>query len=273
MKSIRITALAILCISVPMILSSCASSEESMQTYIPTFSWSPESKEPANSAGMTMAIVVPVYGTGQVWAIQQAFDGFSRSLDIDFQNLLTSKGFTIEGPFDSYDAMTYEEKESCELAMYPALSVSVQFSSVNWVEDLGSSLVGGMLSGPNSANHYKLHGDIVVGGKVTLIALEPLTNQKMWVKDINLPDTTIHVVSQDEYLGYGIGQPVVQLVGVEVPRSFFNDPGIEVPVAKTLEVYYDKILNTASRYIDVREMHGLEKQVKEIRAKARFINQ
>ena len=249
-------------------LESCATSGTAMQSYLPTFSWSPQDNAPANSANMTIAIVAPLYGTGQVWALQQAFGGFSNSLNAGFQHLLTSKGFMIQGPYSSYDAMTFQDKKASELAIYPSLGVTVEFSNVIWHEDLGSVL----LASSNSSYQYQLEGDIVIGGKVTLIALEPMTNQKMWVKDIVLPDTTIHVNSQKEYLGFGKGEPSVQLVGAEVPRNFLTDAGIEAPVAKALEIYFDKILNTASQYIDVEEMHNLQNQVKEIRGKAQFIN-
>lgn len=268
MKLISLTAfvtIAFLAVGI----QSCATNEGSMRTYLPTFSWTPRDEAPANSANMAIAIVAPVYGTGQVWALQQAFGGFSSSTNVGFQNLLTSKGFTIQGPFDSYDAMTFQDKKACELAIYPSLAVTVEFSNVAWHEGIGSVLLGSS----NGPFKYKLEGDVVVGGKVTLIGLEPMTNQKMWVKDIVLPDTTIHVNSQMEYLGSGQYEPQVQLIGVEVPKVFLTDAGIEVPVAKALEVYFDKILSTASRYVDVEEMHNLEKQVKEIRAKAQFINQ
>jgi len=276
MKTLKVLVVIFVSALASMTLSSCATSgatsEEEMQTYLPTFSWSPQNEAPPNSANMTIAIVAPVFGTGQVWALQQAFEGFSKSLNVGFQNLLTSKGFAIKGPFDSYDAMTYEDKKVCELAIYPSLGVTVKFSNVTWHQDLGVSLVRGILNGANSPNAYKLEGDIVVGGKVTLIALETMTNQKMWVKDLVLPDTTIHVNSQKEYLGYGQGQPNAQLVGIEVPKDFLVDPGIEAPVAKTLEVYFEKILNTASQYVNLEEMHNLQKQVKEIREKAQYIN-
>lgn len=270
------------------VLNGCATTTVPAQTetlYVPQFSWSPKNTAAAGSARITVAVVNPVYGSSRRWAIQGGFHEFSPQLGVGFEQLLVSKGFTVKGPFDSSSDMTYEDKKESELALEPTLEVSVQLASLTWnvagYSGNGGSVVLAVMA-HNATPVYEPSGEVVIGGRVMLVVFEPLTGEKLWVKNVMIPEKTISFTGTKGYEQYGLyGQQFVPMdasffpvsdadVGHELDVNLLKDPGIETPIAKALETYFGQILDTADKYVDVAEMKGLEGQSNEIRKKARF---
>jgi len=257
-------SITILFVSVCLVLLISCSAGQKTQAYNPHFTWIPAQHSTSSSAQVTFAIINPVYDEGQSWALR-SFPEFSTNLARSFDELLVSKGFTVKGPYNSLNALTFQDKKGSELAIYPSLSVYIKFLDSKWSMEFGSSLLSGLLD-KNSPNNYKLTGNVVMGGQVSIIALEPLSGEKMWVKNIMLSDTVFQIES--EKLFKGIGQnPPGDLSGFEVPAAYLIDNGLRTPIAMALENYYAKVLNTAQNYLDVEEMQSLKKQVEEIRSK------
>lgn len=248
-----------------MFLLSCATTQRGKKTtemYVPKFSWTPSTTSEIGSADVTIAIVSPEYETedqsnpimvtssgNQPISLYQypLFKNFSEAIGRSFEELLTSKGFTIKGPFSNYDEMTYPEKEGSDLVIYPTINISVDNSRLESISEYKFILIG------DSYYAYHYEGDIVLGGQISIVAMEPLSKEKMWIKNIDLDRKTVTTKGEKEY-------------PYQAPQMLdFTDPGIVNPLAKAMESYFPKIMNTASDYINVTEMQMIKKKAMEVR--------
>lgn len=98
---------------------------------------------------------------------------FAQSLDADIQRALLAKGLKLTGPFDAFDSMTFPEKKACDLALVPQIQLEISESySVNRDEP---TALGG--------RSIRRQGQLSARGFVNLTLIEPLSQQKMWVKE------------------------------------------------------------------------------------------
>lgn len=210
----------------------------------PTFSWTPPTTATAASAGVTFAIVGAAYSENQPWAGQWPFTDFSKNMALDFQQLVAARGFTVKGPFASYDEMAYPDKKGSDLVLQPTLDVQIGATNVRSTTNI--KILG--------TNTYSLEGDATVSGRVTLFLKESLSKEQMWVKSIQLPPSTVHWEGSNEY---------------QTPPTTadLSDPAITKLLGKTMETYYHTVMEAAWKYLDPEEMRGVKKQADEIKAK------
>ena len=211
-----------------------------------TFSYSPPSRATPNSAGIAFAMVNAQYAPNdQVGQIPVLVD-FSRHLSSDLTQALSARGFTTRGPFASHDEMTFPDKQSTDLVLEPNLAVSLVVSSLTPHEKIN-------LLGPN----YLIYsGTVSVGGSVSLRVNESLSNERMWVKNIDIPATSVPWQAARKY-SMQAGPPPVGVL--------LDDPGFSGPVNKQLAVVYQQIMQTAWTYLDANEMTVVKQQSQEVR--------
>jgi hypothetical protein len=227
------------------------SSKEETTKYIPRFTWNPPTKELAGSTDITFAVVSPSYATREQWMTMTLFKDFSKYLGRNFEELLVAKGFTIKCPFESLESMTYPDKKGSDLAIYPSLELTLDISRIQTMSQNHINILG-----PDYATFYQ-EGDVLIGGRVNLVAIEPLSGEKMWIKNIVLEDKTVHCKSEFATREYPTGLN-------------YDDTGIYNPISHAFETYYQKILQTSWEYINTEEMAQVVKKSKEIRDKKVF---
>lgn len=210
----------------------------------PTFAWTPPTTAVPASAGVTFALVGATYSENQPWTGLWPFTDFSRNMALDFQQLISARGFTVKGPFGSYDELAYPDKKGSDLVLQPSLDVRVEFSNLQRKENF--RLIGD--------NTYSLEGDAAVTGRVTLALLESLTKERMWFKSIELTPSTVHWIGSKQYKS--------------PPASVdFSDVSVTNPLGKTMEGAYRSVMEATWRYLDPEEMKLVKKQAEEIKAK------
>lgn len=212
--------------------------------YTPTFDYSPPTSATPASANVTFALVNATYSENQPWANQWPFTDFSKNMALDFQELLAARGFTVKGPFGSYDELAFPDKKGSDLVLQPALEVRFEVVNPKSKKHVG-------LLGPDT---YSLQGDASVGGRVTLSMMESLSKERMWFKSIELPRNTVRWEGSKRY--------EAQPAGVD-----FSDPAISNSVGKVMETYYRTVMEAAWKYLDPEEMKLVKKQADEIKAK------
>lgn len=210
----------------------------------PSFSWAPPATATPASAGVTFAIVGAAYSETQSWAGQWPFTDFSKNMALDFQQLVAARGFTVKGPFATYDELAYPDKKGSDLVLQPSLDVRLSTNNVEAKKNI--KILGG--------ETYSLEGDATVSGRVTLFLKESLSKEQMWVKSIELPQSTVHWEGSREYQA--------PPAGVD-----FSDPAVTKALGKTMETYYHTVMEAAWKYLDPEEMRGVKKQADEIKAK------
>ena len=169
---------------------------------------------------------------------------FRDSLSKEVESLIISKGFTIQGPFDSYNDMTFPQKKMSDLILRPVITWAWTMPHPHAVQksDFGSALLGG--SGTKTV--YETSGACKLSGRIDFLVLESLTGTKMWTKSVNLevPDEDCSSSSGD-----GSGTQVILTNGVN----------------KLLEKAYNMTMEKIDTYFNREEMAQVKQQSQELR--------
>ncbi len=185
----------------------------------------------------------------------RTFLDLAQAMRADFLELATCRGYLTRGPFDSFDAMVYPDREASQLLLEPELMIDVKLSNLATVE--GSVLTQIIRV---SAPTYNLSGTATVAGRVTLALKEPITNTRMWTRSIEVPAEAFDFVTANKYPG-GITVPQAEAVVV-------NDAGLLRSLIPKLEKMYGSVFGTAQSYLDARELATVARQATDVRKKA-----
>lgn len=101
----------------------------------PTFDYTPAANAEPMSANITFAVVGSSFETPV-----PLFERFSSNMARDFAEILTARGYTIRGPFQTYDEMTFPDKENSNLVLSAEVDFTPDTSGLELVEI--PSLVG-----------------------------------------------------------------------------------------------------------------------------------
>lgn len=161
--------------------------------------------------------------------------------------LLTSEGLNVAGPYDAVENMTFPEKKGSDLVIYVALDLADGYSIQNMRQEIVRTYQGAK---------SVVACDIVIGpaGSVQLVAIEPMTSQKRWVKriDVTQPNQTFKVRGQKICARQAITQEIKDGWG------------------KAHDALYRKTMSSIDRYVNGEEFAVLKKQADELKAKKAF---
>jgi hypothetical protein len=234
------------------ILQGCAiqtATKKEEPAYVPpSFSFTPPSTAPAGSADVTFAIVNASYSENQPWTGEWPFTDVSKNMSLDFQQIVSARGFSVRGPFASYDEMTFPDKKGSDLVLQPTLEIRLDIRNVRYNE------IRPPLLSLQTRSTYSLRGNAVISGRVTLSLMESLSKERMWFKSVELAQTAIPIEGEKAYW--------TPPGGVDL-----SDPGIAKPLGKTMEALYAKVMQAAWNYLDPGEMRLVKKQAEEVKKK------
>ena len=189
-----------------------------------TFDYLPPETMPG-SANLTFAVVGAEVVGGKRGTPIPLFKTFVSNMTKDFGEILTARGFSVKGPFQDYDIMTYSDKEGTDLI----LTAEVEFSSDT--TQIRPSNIG------------RLSGLIIVSCHVNLVAYESLTRNRLWTKSVAITPITVELISRN---AYPRGASLATLLVNE--NKFHNDVG------RALEGQYAEVLNRIYGYIEPESM-------------------
>ena len=201
-----------------------------------TFDYSPPEMMPG-SANLTFAVVGAEIVGGRRGTPIPLFKTFASNMTKDFAEILTARGFSVKGPFQGYDVMTYTDKEGTDLI----LTAEVEFSSD--ITQIRPSSIG------------RLNGSIVVSCHVNLVAYESLTRNRLWTKSVAITPITVELISRNVYPN---GASLATLLVNE--NKFHNDIG------RALESQYTEVLNRIYGYIEPKSMTSVGDAAKKLRS-------
>jgi hypothetical protein len=165
----------------------------------------------------------------------------------DLEKMLVAKGFKVTGPFDTLEVMTFPDKQTANLSLTPIVDVRATQQPTNST-GTGSALFP-----------RRDEGVFVVGGWISLIMLEPLTGEKMWIKKIDVDSL------QEAY----IHEYYVMQRGGQISPSTINDNRPNA-LAAALEKIYPDVMQKAWNYFHPDEVLQVKKQAEEARRLKRF---
>lgn len=227
----------------------------------------------ASSISGTIAIVSPTFAKSPespaviAGDIDKISGTYLDNLKSDFEETLISKGFSLLGPFSDLEAMTFGEKDKAILALVPSVTLSYRFENSPNESVFSSSDVGAekrIAFGYDAQEHYfhrieeivELDGQIIADGHIDLTLYEPLTKEKLWVKQIQVPFEIQPYKAYLRRIRYELrmlwGEVVNRQDGsVELLPAYDSRPRA---CAKALESVYVSQLSQFSRYFDPKEI-------------------
>lgn len=254
----------------------CSPSGKTMETYTPTFEYTP----PNTNSDVQSSVTLGLIGSrqretssqarsqkGLNWSQAEPFSSFSQRIHQGFNEILTRRGFTVkERSFNSLEKMTYPYKESTDLVLKPDFQLEITTITL---KEKSAGTGAEVAAGAAGTDVSVVQGVERIGGRVTLILIEPLSGERMWERSINISDTTVSWKGAKPYAGKALLSMRQNQSKAGIIAANVGDPGYKNPISKTLEKYYGKILDTAWTYLNPKELNILKKKADELKKKYR----
>jgi hypothetical protein len=239
--------------------------------------------QPAGSVKLSVISVIPVYKDPQgevrngdqlsvlknehgslTKDMTKVLRSFFTSVGEDLQGMLVAKGMTALGPAD-INEVTFPEKKASSLTVLMEFVFDIQYSRI---QKEGNEDYAGNL------HAAKYSGTMSVDLKVYYYLLEPLSEEKMWVKKLDLGSEDYNFVvgkTLEQYQsgtqfvsdGCGGGENEAIYSWRETGEVLYDSrPKIFSDELKTV---YPRLMETAAKYFDADEMTALRVKAEEIR--------
>lgn len=245
MKRIYAIALAVV---VTTFVSGCVSVQPTeIRAVNPEFSWEPPGKE--QSQNFSIALVNPNFSKESrfgAYSGKPYFKLFSQALSSDLNRTLLAKGFTVAGPYASLDEMTYPQKKAAPLVLYPEVVVLFNETySVNRVEPIS---FGGKL--------VKRNGTVTATAYVKFVMVEPMSNQTIWLKRVEVPESSLPVEVE-----------LMMDQNGRLNQFHRNVDNSDTVVVEVLNRLYPEVLRKFWSYLNSEEIASMRKAAEEVRSR------
>ncbi len=182
-------------------------------------------------------------------------DRLKRALEISIQTILLKKGFKLEGPYATFDDITYQDKKNMYLSVIPQVNLDIK-KVVN--EKKCNDL------------YCTEKGTIYFGGDVIVTLEEPLTKQIFMKKRINLSDANIVEPYIIQYqVRSKTGNMVTDMLNkATAPKYLVNS--IDKAMSDGINKFYKYAVNKINKYLDREEILSYSKDVQQLKKLKRF---
>lgn len=228
----------------------------------PVFDFEPPGKI-GSGAKVSLALIRPQFAENFKFRGDPLFVNFANRMNDDFKEMLTARQYSYR-EFDDYGEMVFGDKSKVDMLLRTEITVELdeknlqatpiivqQYKKRYWSCGVLDTILGGKVT------EYVFEGSTAIKATITMKASEIMTDEKVWVKSIELPPQNINIRSDRQYPG--------------VSWSPMDDPGYFNPVASLLEEYYKTTMNKAWVYLDPYELEALKPQIIKIRSESGFI--
>ena len=223
-------------VSILVIVASCTPVVPESPRAVITFDYNPRTAAPG-SADVVFAVVGVEIDTPV-----GLFEDFAHNMANDFGEILTARGFSVKGPFQQYDRMTYSDKEGSDLV----LTAEVEFISDE--TQLSYSTFG------------KVNGPLTVSCHINLVAYESVTNNRLWTKSVAITPIRVEIVSRKAY-PHG-----ATLHGGSILHPLLtHENQVHTALGRALEAQYTEIMNRIYGYLEPEEMVAVAQAAHKLR--------
>jgi hypothetical protein len=255
-------AFAMLCFAGALALQStgCAQApvKPQVEAYQPRFVF--DIPPAGEKISVTVGVVAPAFvGDGIAYNTQNKDDdtvrGMVRGVRSSFATLLIAKGFNVTGPFEGIDDMTFPEKKGSDFVLYPELDldggVMLQSKGVKARPTTVGGMALGLLSSKKNSEIPLCSYSIAPKGTINIVAREPLSKEKMWVKKLELTGAAFSFDAEGDDCAQGHGWPQ------EVRNAW----------AHSHENMFKMLMTALNAQVNAEEFQGLKRQSQELREK------
>jgi hypothetical protein len=217
------------------------------QPFIAKFDYTPDIHVAPNFSEVTFTVSNGSYKTNSkdmLWFTYPQFADLENGIKIDLSDILIAKGFSVRGPFGSYDLIPYSDKKNIDMLVVPQIELNIK------IKDQKSEVENILAAPPVDI----LTGNVEVSGKVTVELREIDSLVLMWAKSVPF--------ERFEFSYRVRNCPFYN----EKHRIVFDlKPIIITDVAKGVESQYPKIMTAIASLIDAEEMNIIKTQCQEVR--------
>jgi hypothetical protein len=244
----------------------------------------PDAKR-AGSVNLTVVNIIPEYkdtynqeyaGGAKVSAggvmskdMLKVFKSFAGSAGEDVEAQLVAKGMTTKGPF-ALSEVTYPDKKGADLTVMIHVIFDIQYTNQKFLREM-------QFEGNKVGKVYT--GNMSVGVKVYYYMLEPLSEEKMWIKklDLGVQDFNYELAKEQERYVSGTrwvgddcsGRYQVTDYAWRDTDALIYDSRPKI-FSDILKGAYPQVMKTAWVYFDTNEMMNLKQKSQEIRDRKRY---
>jgi hypothetical protein len=226
--------------------------------YEPRFSY--DTATSTEKINVTVGVVAPNFvGDGIVYNTNTKRDetvkSMLRGVRASFASLLIAKGFNVTGPFESLDEMTFPDKKGSDFVLYPEFDLDGGFAIKNRGTKPKATGFGAVISGLGSKKGDKEETiptctySIRPRGTINIVAREPLSKEKMWIKKVEVAGRAFEYASE--------GDPCLE--GREWPQEVRN------AWAQSHEDLFKVLMTSLDAQVNSEEFQKLKKQSAELR--------
>lgn len=216
----------------------CAPEPTSSQNYLPAryvanFDYTPPAQAAVQESPLAFTVgkVAFEYVGKKPWLHAPQFANLEKAVAEDLPEILTAKGFSVRGPFDSYDLIPYADKKAIDFFLHPVVTPFVAVPEV-------------------------VETPLKVTVKMRLELREIMTRELMWSKSLDITEFEVSI--------YSVWNSYTTDKG-KIVEAVFAPEALENLMAKEMEKQYPVLMETFYTLMDPEEMSILKKQAQEIK--------
>lgn len=216
-------------------VSAATKKQQEAAVYVANFNYTPDSPAAPGSAGVTFAVGDVSYRPQgkRLWVAYPEFENLHKVIKDDLSKLLLAKGFSVRGPYESYDLIPYQDKQAIDLWLISTIELTHTFND------------------KTTSTHSA--GDSELNGKIILELREIMTRELMWTKTIPF-----------KKYEFSFSIPIPHLAP---NQSYDIGPSLASYISKGVEQQYPEFMATIFKLIDPEEMKIIRKQCQELKSK------
>ena len=229
------------------VLMACAATKPTVsaveaQKILPKFDYAPKLLSKVGSSNITIALVNPIYGDQML--NMNPFEDMRKSMANDFEELLTTKGFKVRGPFNQVGEMLYNDKQNSDFIFLVDVDLNLKSIDRKYKGKVSTDWSGLITGGNLSHFNYTYYGAGTFSCNLTLTATSSKFGEKLWKKNITLPPVSFEYVGTKKWT----------TSTVSIYEEIMNDNAVYNEIAKVLEKQYNSIFELVEKQVEVEEM-------------------
>lgn len=198
--------------------------------------------------------------------------GFQRELSVSIEKILISKGCNVSGPYNTYEEMTFPQRERSTFLIQPIITLDVNGQGAGII-DLPE------VGGPNlEAYCYRsLNIDVIGSVEMEYIIYDPLTKEKLERHKLRGKPVNASVVSyfqgyvdKNNNCGNYKSLPVFAKENPNLRMVYSSYNNMNNVGLKILESLYNEFLPQVNDLLSVSEFNNLKKYQDQLREKKRY---
>jgi hypothetical protein len=171
--------------------------------------------------------------------IMNVLKEFDLAVKKEYEAMMIRRGFNTMG-FQSLNDMTYPQKQTCNLLLFPEFILSINSESI----------------GNQSSGDANISYKATISGDIILNMIEPLSGQKVWMKRIPLKPESFNF----------------KRITNNIDRIIYGDDADNRPqrLAGALSKFFTQIMQTSWNYFSPEEIEVMKKHSDDIRRLKRY---